>query len=51
MDVADVVEFLTWLEGYCPVRLEFTDKSALAESFVDQRQHRIWREYQDSQKR
>jgi hypothetical protein len=46
MSVDDVVEFLTWLENFFPVQLQFTDKQALAEGFCDQRSHRIWREYE-----
>lgn len=49
-DVEEIIEFLTWLEEYCPVRLEFRDKPTIAEAFVEVRHDRIWREYQSIRK-
>lgn len=50
MDADDVVEFLGWLEAVFPTRLEFRDKRALAEGFVEQRSHRIYDEWQRDHK-
>lgn len=49
MDVDEVVEFLEWLEQTWPIRLEFTDKRALAEGFVEQRSDRLYRRLQVEQ--
>lgn len=45
MDENDVIDFLEWLEAVFPDRIEFPDKSKLANGYIN---HKIGKEIRDS---